>query len=63
MQNYGVNKVHYGLCENGEFSFFHSGSSRGNWTPRTPRGERTDGKYIHTVLHMLFDLVATYACY
>ena len=63
MQNYGVNKVHYGLRENGEFSSFHSGSSWGNWTTRTPRGERTDGKYIHTVLHVLFDLVATYACY
>ena len=25
MQNYGVNKVHYGLCENGEFSFFNQG--------------------------------------
>ena len=58
-----MNKVQYGLCENGEFSFFHSGSSWGNWTTRTPRGERTDGKYIHTVLHVLFDLVATYACY
>ena len=58
-----MNKVHYGLYENGEFSFFHSGSSWGNWTTRTPRGERTDGKYIYTVLHVLFDLVATYACY
>ena len=55
--------MHYGLYENGEFSFFHSGSSWRNWTTRTPRGERTDGKYIHTVLHVLFDLVATYACY
>ena len=50
--------MHYGLYENGEFSFFHSGSSWDNWTTRTPRGERTDGKYIHTVLHVLFHLVA-----
>ena len=61
MQNFGVNKVHYGLSENGEFSSFHPGSSWDNWTTRTPRGERTDGKYIHTVLHVLFDLVA-YIC-
>ena len=63
MQNFGVNKVHYGLRENSEFSSFHSGSSWGNWTTRTPRGERTDGKYIHTVLHVLFGLVTTCTCY
>ena len=63
MQNFGGNKVHYGLCKNGEFSSFHSGSSWGNWTSRTPREKWTDGKYIHTERHVLFDLVATFVCY